>query len=132
MDWHFVFTFPSLVKHHEAPRLHWLINAFVHYKESIHLIDGLGRRKKNKSNFYLFFYFSISEESSSVSAGKGVTKVSRTFSYLRNKMSSSKKSKVSASCDLWNAHRQQRWVLCLSLCLNFFFFTFFLPCFLFF
>ncbi|XP_074405317.1 A-kinase anchor protein 13 isoform X10 [Zonotrichia albicollis] len=36
---------------------------------------------------------SISEESSSVSAGKGVTKVSRTFSYLRNKMSSSKKSK---------------------------------------
>ncbi|NXO03584.1 AKP13 protein, partial [Rhinopomastus cyanomelas] len=39
------------------------------------------------------FYFSISEESSSVPAGKGVTKVSRTFSYLRNKMSSSKKSK---------------------------------------
>ncbi|XP_059714556.1 A-kinase anchor protein 13 isoform X12 [Haemorhous mexicanus] len=36
---------------------------------------------------------SISEESNSVSAGKGVTKVSRTFSYLRNKMSSSKKSK---------------------------------------
>ncbi|RLW03755.1 hypothetical protein DV515_00006433, partial [Chloebia gouldiae] len=36
---------------------------------------------------------SISEESSNVSAGKGVTKVSRTFSYLRNKMSSSKKSK---------------------------------------
>ncbi|XP_041895705.1 A-kinase anchor protein 13 isoform X5 [Corvus kubaryi] len=36
---------------------------------------------------------SISEESSSVPAGKGVTKVSRTFSYLRNKMSSSKKSK---------------------------------------
>ncbi|XP_030811134.1 A-kinase anchor protein 13 isoform X6 [Camarhynchus parvulus] len=36
---------------------------------------------------------SVSEESSSVSAGKGVTKVSRTFSYLRNKMSSSKKSK---------------------------------------
>ncbi|NXI14093.1 AKP13 protein, partial [Irena cyanogastra] len=35
----------------------------------------------------------ISEESSSVSAGKGATKVSRTFSYLRNKMSSSKKSK---------------------------------------
>uniref|UniRef100_A0A8C5UP19 A-kinase anchoring protein 13 n=1 Tax=Malurus cyaneus samueli TaxID=2593467 RepID=A0A8C5UP19_9PASS len=35
----------------------------------------------------------ISEESSSVPAGKGVTKVSRTFSYLRNKMSSSKKSK---------------------------------------
>ncbi|NXU87601.1 AKP13 protein, partial [Xiphorhynchus elegans] len=40
-----------------------------------------------------FFDFSISEESSSVPAGKGVTKVSRTFSYLRNKMSSSKKSK---------------------------------------
>ncbi|KAM8996942.1 A-kinase anchor protein 13 isoform 10-T13 [Ara ararauna] len=36
---------------------------------------------------------SISEESSSVPAGKGATKVSRTFSYLRNKMSSSKKSK---------------------------------------
>ncbi|KAM6195967.1 A-kinase anchor protein 13 isoform 2-T2 [Sarcoramphus papa] len=36
---------------------------------------------------------SISEESSSVPAGKSVTKVSRTFSYLRNKMSSSKKSK---------------------------------------
>ncbi|XP_050834225.1 A-kinase anchor protein 13 isoform X6 [Serinus canaria] len=36
---------------------------------------------------------SIYEESNSVSAGKGVTKVSRTFSYLRNKMSSSKKSK---------------------------------------
>ncbi|XP_032926233.1 A-kinase anchor protein 13 isoform X18 [Catharus ustulatus] len=36
---------------------------------------------------------SISEEGSSVPAGKGVTKVSRTFSYLRNKMSSSKKSK---------------------------------------
>ncbi|NWV76105.1 AKP13 protein, partial [Dasyornis broadbenti] len=43
--------------------------------------------------FYLFFYFSISEESSSVPTGKGATKVSRTFSYLRNKMSSSKKSK---------------------------------------
>ncbi|NXX25173.1 AKP13 protein, partial [Nicator chloris] len=40
-----------------------------------------------------FVYFSISEESSSVPTGKGVTKVSRTFSYLRNKMSSSKKSK---------------------------------------
>ncbi|KAM6308268.1 A-kinase anchor protein 13 [Aegotheles albertisi] len=36
---------------------------------------------------------SISEESSSVPAGKSGTKVSRTFSYLRNKMSSSKKSK---------------------------------------
>ncbi|XP_054243776.1 A-kinase anchor protein 13 [Indicator indicator] len=36
---------------------------------------------------------SISEESNSVPAGKSVTKVSRTFSYLRNKMSSSKKSK---------------------------------------
>uniref|UniRef100_A0A663EAQ6 A-kinase anchoring protein 13 n=1 Tax=Aquila chrysaetos chrysaetos TaxID=223781 RepID=A0A663EAQ6_AQUCH len=43
--------------------------------------------------FLFFFYFSISEESSSVPAGKSVTKVSRTFSYLRNKMSSSKKSK---------------------------------------
>ncbi|NXL42316.1 AKP13 protein, partial [Podilymbus podiceps] len=53
----------------------------------------------------LFFFFSlmsiskpvldsdISEESSSVPAGKSGTKVSRTFSYLRNKMSSSKKSK---------------------------------------
>ncbi|NXI34382.1 AKP13 protein, partial [Galbula dea] len=39
------------------------------------------------------FDFSMSEESSSVSSGKSVTKVSRTFSYLRNKMSSSKKSK---------------------------------------
>ncbi|KAM6125313.1 A-kinase anchor protein 13 [Phoenicopterus ruber ruber] len=36
---------------------------------------------------------SISEENSSVPAGKSGTKVSRTFSYLRNKMSSSKKSK---------------------------------------
>ncbi|XP_068814051.1 A-kinase anchor protein 13 isoform X3 [Struthio camelus] len=36
---------------------------------------------------------SISEESTSVPSGKGGTKVSRTFSYLRNKMSSSKKSK---------------------------------------
>ncbi|XP_068266174.1 A-kinase anchor protein 13 isoform X2 [Nyctibius grandis] len=36
---------------------------------------------------------SISEESSSVPVGKSGTKVSRTFSYLRNKMSSSKKSK---------------------------------------
>ncbi|XP_062440235.1 A-kinase anchor protein 13 isoform X2 [Rhea pennata] len=35
---------------------------------------------------------SISEENTSVPSGKG-TKVSRTFSYLRNKMSSSKKSK---------------------------------------
>ncbi|NXT00681.1 AKP13 protein, partial [Jacana jacana] len=40
-----------------------------------------------------FFDFSISEESSSVPPGKSATKVSRTFSYLRNKMSSSKKSK---------------------------------------
>ncbi|NXY42051.1 AKP13 protein, partial [Ceuthmochares aereus] len=40
-----------------------------------------------------FFDLSISEENSSVPAGKGATKVSRTFSYLRNKMSSSKKSK---------------------------------------
>ncbi|KAM6257413.1 A-kinase anchor protein 13 isoform 2-T2 [Porphyrio hochstetteri] len=36
---------------------------------------------------------SISEEGSSVHPSKGGTKVSRTFSYLRNKMSSSKKSK---------------------------------------
>ncbi|XP_021263213.1 A-kinase anchor protein 13 isoform X6 [Numida meleagris] len=36
---------------------------------------------------------SISEESSSVPSSKSGTKVSRTFSYLRNKMSSSKKSK---------------------------------------
>ncbi|KAM6058798.1 A-kinase anchor protein 13 [Chlamydotis macqueenii] len=36
---------------------------------------------------------SISEESSSVPASKSGTKVSRTFSYLKNKMSSSKKSK---------------------------------------
>ncbi|XP_075620854.1 A-kinase anchor protein 13 isoform X4 [Balearica regulorum gibbericeps] len=36
---------------------------------------------------------SVSEESSSVHTSKGGTKVSRTFSYLRNKMSSSKKSK---------------------------------------
>uniref|UniRef100_A0A8C3GK19 A-kinase anchoring protein 13 n=1 Tax=Cairina moschata TaxID=8855 RepID=A0A8C3GK19_CAIMO len=35
----------------------------------------------------------ISEESSSVPSGKSATKVSRTFSYLKNKMSSSKKSK---------------------------------------
>ncbi|KFQ32639.1 A-kinase anchor protein 13, partial [Merops nubicus] len=42
---------------------------------------------------HVIFVKSISEESSSVPAGKGVTKVSRTFSYLRNKMSSSKKSK---------------------------------------
>ncbi|NWS79900.1 AKP13 protein, partial [Toxostoma redivivum] len=60
--------------------------------KSIHLTGASGRQK-NKSNFNVFFYFSISEESSSVPAGKGVTKVSRTFSYLRNKMSSSKKSK---------------------------------------
>nr|XP_025960150.1 A-kinase anchor protein 13 isoform X9 [Dromaius novaehollandiae] len=36
---------------------------------------------------------STSEESTSVPSSKGGTKVSRTFSYLRNKMSSSKKSK---------------------------------------
>ncbi|NXO50392.1 AKP13 protein, partial [Aramus guarauna] len=42
----------------------------------------------------VFSLFSlISEESSSVHTSKGGTKVSRTFSYLRNKMSSSKKSK---------------------------------------
>ncbi|NWT15743.1 AKP13 protein, partial [Vireo altiloquus] len=54
---------------------------------------GWKGRTHSVYNFYLFFNFSISEESSSVPAGKGVTKVSRTFSYLRNKMSSSKKSK---------------------------------------
>ncbi|NWQ63937.1 AKP13 protein, partial [Neopipo cinnamomea] len=53
----------------------------------------LDSEKKNKNNLFFFFDSSISEESSSVPAGKGVTKVSRTFSYLRNKMSSSKKSK---------------------------------------
>lgn len=58
--------------------------------------------EKNLKSISCFFDFSISEESSSVPAGKGVTKVSRTFSYLRNKMSSSKKSKVSASCDSYN------------------------------
>uniref|UniRef100_A0A8U8CHB9 Uncharacterized protein n=1 Tax=Geospiza parvula TaxID=87175 RepID=A0A8U8CHB9_GEOPR len=46
----------------------------------------------------------VSEESSSVSAGKGVTKVSRTFSYLRNKMSSSKKSKKEKDKKLLNGH----------------------------
>ncbi|NXW74057.1 AKP13 protein, partial [Hirundo rustica] len=50
-------------------------------------------KNKAKTTFMFLFCFSISEESSSVPAGKGVTKVSRTFSYLRNKMSSSKKSK---------------------------------------
>ncbi|NXD19590.1 AKP13 protein, partial [Spelaeornis formosus] len=54
---------------------------------------GWEGRTHSVYNFCLFLYFSISEESSSVPAGKGVTKVSRTFSYLRNKMSSSKKSK---------------------------------------
>ncbi|NWZ43220.1 AKP13 protein, partial [Brachypodius atriceps] len=54
---------------------------------------GWKGRTHSVYNFFLFFFFSISEESSSVPAGKGVTKVSRTFSYLRNKMSSSKKSK---------------------------------------
>ncbi|NWW86294.1 AKP13 protein, partial [Rhynochetos jubatus] len=49
-------------------------------------------RKEIKATSFLFD-FSISEESSSVPTGKGGTKVSRTFSYLRNKMSSSKKSK---------------------------------------
>ncbi|NXW13310.1 AKP13 protein, partial [Circaetus pectoralis] len=63
--------------------------------KSIHLIHALGEKEKEKQPlfYYYFFYFSISEESSSVPAGKSVTKVSRTFSYLRNKMSSSKKSK---------------------------------------
>ncbi|NWS03799.1 AKP13 protein, partial [Motacilla alba] len=48
---------------------------------------------KGRTHSVWFCSSHISEESSSVSAGKGVTKVSRTFSYLRNKMSSSKKSK---------------------------------------
>ncbi|KFV84597.1 A-kinase anchor protein 13, partial [Struthio camelus australis] len=48
--------------------------------------------RKKQTNLSLFG-FSISEESTSVPSGKGGTKVSRTFSYLRNKMSSSKKSK---------------------------------------
>ncbi|KFV04259.1 A-kinase anchor protein 13, partial [Tauraco erythrolophus] len=52
----------------------------------------VGLEGKERTHSF-FFYFSISEESSSVPAGKGATKVSRTFSYLRNKMSSSKKSK---------------------------------------
>ncbi|NWI51660.1 AKP13 protein, partial [Calyptomena viridis] len=47
---------------------------------------------KGRTQFSLVLPY-ISEESSSVPAGKGATKVSRTFSYLRNKMSSSKKSK---------------------------------------
>ncbi|NWH65818.1 AKP13 protein, partial [Geococcyx californianus] len=58
--------------------------------------ECFGRKKKKKrlkQPLSFFFDFSISEESSSVPAGKGATKVSRTFSYLRNKMSSSKKSK---------------------------------------
>ncbi|NWW43750.1 AKP13 protein, partial [Pedionomus torquatus] len=46
----------------------------------------------NKNNLFLFD-FRISEEISNVPPGKSATKVSRTFSYLRNKMSSSKKSK---------------------------------------
>jgi len=58
------------------------------------------KKKINPTSF--FFDFSISEESSSVPTGKGATKVSRTFSYLRNKMSSSKKSKVGTSCDLYS------------------------------
>ncbi|NWU61273.1 AKP13 protein, partial [Pterocles burchelli] len=52
--------------------------------------ECFGRKIKTISFFFLIF--SITEESSNVPAGKG-TKVSRTFSYLRNKMSSSKKSK---------------------------------------
>ncbi|NXA47316.1 AKP13 protein, partial [Nothocercus julius] len=47
----------------------------------------------NQTNLSLCFGFSISEENTSVPSGKSGTKVSRTFSYLRNKMSSSKKSK---------------------------------------
>ncbi|NXN75901.1 AKP13 protein, partial [Himantopus himantopus] len=53
---------------------------------------GKKKKKKVKATSF-FFHFSISEETSSVPPGKSVTKVSRTFSYLRNKMSSSKKSK---------------------------------------
>ncbi|NXG30750.1 AKP13 protein, partial [Dromaius novaehollandiae] len=48
--------------------------------------------EKKQTNLSLFG-FSTSEESTSVPSSKGGTKVSRTFSYLRNKMSSSKKSK---------------------------------------
>ncbi|OXB79380.1 UNVERIFIED_CONTAM: hypothetical protein H355_007589, partial [Colinus virginianus] len=51
------------------------------------------RKTKNKTLPLPFFDFSISEEGSSVPTSKSGTKVSRTFSYLRNKMSSSKKSK---------------------------------------
>uniref|UniRef100_A0A8C3K4T6 A-kinase anchoring protein 13 n=1 Tax=Calidris pygmaea TaxID=425635 RepID=A0A8C3K4T6_9CHAR len=51
-----------------------------------------------------FFDFRISEESSSVLPGKSATKVSRTFSYLRNKMSSSKKSKKEKDKKLLNGH----------------------------
>ncbi|NXF28763.1 AKP13 protein, partial [Nyctibius bracteatus] len=61
--------------------------------KSIHLIDALGEKKKKSKATSLFFDCSISEENSSVPVGKSGTKVSRTFSYLRNKMSSSKKSK---------------------------------------
>ncbi|NXA25182.1 AKP13 protein, partial [Ibidorhyncha struthersii] len=55
------------------------------------LLDSEKKKKVKATSF--FFHFSISEETSSVLPGKSVTKVSRTFSYLRNKMSSSKKSK---------------------------------------
>ncbi|NXJ40592.1 AKP13 protein, partial [Ciconia maguari] len=55
--------------------------------ESVNYLCDLSRRLVS-----CLFYFSISEESSS-DRSKGGTKVSRTFSYLRNKMSSSKKSK---------------------------------------
>ncbi|NXU08552.1 AKP13 protein, partial [Pardalotus punctatus] len=48
---------------------------------------------RTHSRLLSFFDFSLSGEGSIVPTGKGVTKVSRTFSYLRNKMSSSKKSK---------------------------------------
>lgn len=87
-------------------------------KSSIHLIYALGENKIKATS--LFFYFSISEESSSVPAGKSGTKVSRTFSYLRNKMSSSKKSKVSASCDLYSHEIPigSRGEFCISVCFH--------------
>ncbi|NWX82345.1 AKP13 protein, partial [Nothoprocta ornata] len=57
---------------------------------SVYFIDAL-EGKPNQP--LLLFGFSISEENTSVPSSKSGTKVSRTFSYLRNKMSSSKKSK---------------------------------------
>ncbi|KGL83332.1 A-kinase anchor protein 13, partial [Tinamus guttatus] len=57
-------------------------------RELIFSVLFLGR-KESLSHLAL----KISEENTSVPSGKSGTKVSRTFSYLRNKMSSSKKSK---------------------------------------